>query len=152
MCILIVVRPHVPCRCRAWPLCRAVVRASACRLPFVILGGVASHLDGAGRSRLKGLTPNLLGLTHTYYHSLRYHHMQMGNRTTAAVDATGPHTSRAARTNYRKFEPRPKFQNVQTLTSADRVGQPSERPSQPLPLSLHSTHKLNVPPHKLPVL
>ena len=37
--------------------------------------------DGAGRSRLKGLTPNLLGLTHTYYHSLRYHHMQMGNRT-----------------------------------------------------------------------
>ncbi len=30
--------------------------------------------DGAGRSRLKGLTPNLLGLTHTYYHSLRYHH------------------------------------------------------------------------------
>ena len=29
----------------------------------------------------KGLTPNLLGLTHTYYHSLRYHHMQMGNRT-----------------------------------------------------------------------
>ena len=35
----------------------------------------------AGRSRLKGLTPNLVGLAHTYYHSLRYHHMQMGNRT-----------------------------------------------------------------------
>ena len=37
--------------------------------------------DALGFYFIKGLTPNLLGLTHTYYHSLRYHHMQMGNRT-----------------------------------------------------------------------